>query len=45
MSSGISPSHAAPVHYGALVYPGFQALDLFGPLDLLNLLSHSKPIP
>ncbi|KAF1949215.1 DJ-1/PfpI family protein [Byssothecium circinans] len=25
-----------PVHFGLLVFPGFQALDVFGPMDVLN---------
>ncbi|KAF2036065.1 class I glutamine amidotransferase-like protein [Setomelanomma holmii] len=28
-----------PTHYGFLVFPHFQALDLFGPADVLNTLS------
>lgn len=28
-----------PVHYGVLIFPGFQALDVFGPLDVFNSLS------
>lgn len=28
-----------PTHFGALIFPHFQALDLIGPLDLLNSLS------
>ena len=28
-----------PTHYAALVYPHYQAIDLFGPLDLFNSLS------
>ncbi|KAG9186407.1 hypothetical protein G6011_02963 [Alternaria panax] len=28
-----------PIHYGVLLFPGFQALDVFGPLDILNSLS------
>lgn len=27
------------VHYGVLLFPGFQALDVFGPLDVFNSLS------
>ncbi|KAF2127204.1 class I glutamine amidotransferase-like protein, partial [Dothidotthia symphoricarpi CBS 119687] len=27
-----------PVHYGVLLFPGFQALDVFGPLDVFNSL-------
>ncbi|KAH9875288.1 hypothetical protein J1614_004779 [Plenodomus biglobosus] len=25
-----------PTHFGLLVFPGFQALDVFGPMDVLN---------
>jgi putative intracellular protease/amidase len=28
-----------PVHYGVILFPGFQALDVFGPLDVFNSLS------
>lgn len=34
-----------PVHYGVLLFPGFQALDAFGPLDIINLLSMLYPFP
>ncbi|KAH7357628.1 class I glutamine amidotransferase-like protein, partial [Pyrenochaeta sp. MPI-SDFR-AT-0127] len=27
------------VHYGVLLFPGFQALDVFGPLDVFNSLA------
>jgi transcriptional regulator GlxA family with amidase domain len=37
-----STRSALPVHYGLLIFPGFQALDAFGPIDLLNLLSHTE---
>jgi transcriptional regulator GlxA family with amidase domain len=30
--------------YGVIVYPGFQALDVFGPLDALNSLSLAYPM-
>jgi transcriptional regulator GlxA family with amidase domain len=30
---------SSPVHYGVLLFPGFQALDVFGPLDVFNSLS------
>ncbi|KAI5851203.1 class I glutamine amidotransferase-like protein [Morchella snyderi] len=30
-----------PTKFGIVVYPGFQALDVFGPLDILNTLSES----
>jgi transcriptional regulator GlxA family with amidase domain len=28
-----------PIHYGVVLFPGFQALDVFGPLDVFNSLS------
>lgn len=28
-----------PIHYGILLFPGFQALDVFGPLDVFNSLA------
>ncbi|EKG18532.1 DJ-1/PfpIfamilyprotein [Macrophomina phaseolina MS6] len=30
-----------PLNYGMLLFPAFQALDVFGPLDALNILSWS----
>ncbi|KAJ0106980.1 hypothetical protein J7T55_011075 [Diaporthe amygdali] len=30
-----------PVNFGVIVFPAFQQLDLFGPLDALSLLSRS----
>ncbi|TFK74561.1 DJ-1/PfpI family protein [Pluteus cervinus] len=32
-----------PTHFGVLLFPGFQALDVFGPLDALNILSNTNP--
>jgi transcriptional regulator GlxA family with amidase domain len=32
----ISNTTKLPTHFGALIFPGFQALDLYGPIDLLN---------
>lgn len=34
----------APVHYGVVLYPGFQLLDVAGPLDILNLLSQNHEL-
>ena len=34
----------APTRYGYVLFPGFQALDVFGPLDALNTLSWSHNI-
>lgn len=33
-----------PTRYGIILFPGFQALDVFGPLDALNTLSWSHKI-
>ncbi|KAF8995484.1 class I glutamine amidotransferase-like protein [Cyathus striatus] len=33
------PANSTPVNYGVLLFPAFQALDVFGPLDALNMLS------
>lgn len=30
--------------YGVALFPGFQALDVFGPLDVLNFLSKTVPL-
>ena len=30
-------------HYALTLFPGFQALDVFGPIDTLNFLSQSHP--
>ncbi|KAI0133876.1 ThiJ/PfpI family protein [Xylariales sp. AK1849] len=37
-------TETTPLKYGVVVFRGFQALDVFGPLDILNLLSASKPL-
>lgn len=34
-------NESTPVNYGIIVFPAFQALDVFGPLDALNMLSLS----
>ncbi|KAI0883735.1 class I glutamine amidotransferase-like protein [Annulohypoxylon maeteangense] len=33
-----------PTRFAVALYPGFQALDVFGPLDILNLLSKRTPL-
>ncbi len=33
-----------PTRYGCMLFPGFQAIDVFGPLDALNTLSWSHNI-
>lgn len=33
-----------PTHYAVVLYPGFQLLDVAGPLDILNLLSLNNDI-
>ncbi|KAL2374161.1 DJ-1/PfpI family protein, variant 3 [Blastomyces gilchristii SLH14081] len=35
---------SAPVHYAVLLFPGFQALDAFGPLDILNIVALEQEI-
>jgi transcriptional regulator GlxA family with amidase domain len=32
------------MHYGIVVFPGFEALDAFGPLEFFNLLSNTQPM-
>lgn len=34
----------APTNYGVLLFDGFQTLDAFGPIDVLNMLSRSYPV-
>ncbi|KAG6808957.1 hypothetical protein H0H92_002244 [Tricholoma furcatifolium] len=34
-----------PLNFGVILYPGFQALDVFGPLDALNTLALISPHP
>ncbi|KAK7457163.1 hypothetical protein VKT23_010463 [Stygiomarasmius scandens] len=34
-----STNTTLPVNFGLVLYPAFQALDVFGPLDALNILS------
>ncbi|KAF9256051.1 class I glutamine amidotransferase-like protein [Marasmius fiardii PR-910] len=33
-----------PVEFGVVLFPAFQALDVFGPLDALNMLSYKYPM-
>lgn len=35
---------SSPLSIGMLLFPGFQALDVFGPLDVINLLARTHPI-
>lgn len=37
-------TRSLPVNYGVLLFPGFQALDVFGPLDALNILAQERPL-
>ncbi|KAK0245391.1 class I glutamine amidotransferase-like protein [Armillaria nabsnona] len=37
-------NESVPVNYGIVVFPTFQALDVFGPLDALNMLSFAYPL-
>ncbi|KAG6917538.1 hypothetical protein DXG01_002173 [Tephrocybe rancida] len=38
------PKGPVPVSFGLVVFPGFQALDAFGPIDALNTLSLMFPL-
>ncbi|KAK2734697.1 hypothetical protein FQN57_001467 [Myotisia sp. PD_48] len=38
----MSDTSPLPCNYGVVLFPAFQALDAFGPLDALNLLSLQK---
>jgi transcriptional regulator GlxA family with amidase domain len=40
---GAPPADSVPLNFGLVVYPGFQALDVFGPIDALNVLSMHYP--
>ncbi|KAF8970844.1 DJ-1/PfpI family protein [Flammula alnicola] len=44
LPSSASPIEEVPLTYGVIVYPGYQALDIFGPLDALNSLSLGYPL-
>ncbi|KAJ6605118.1 class I glutamine amidotransferase-like protein [Mycena sp. CBHHK59/15] len=35
---------SVPVSFGVVLFPAFQALDVFGPLDALNLLAFQYPV-
>ncbi|KAF2131087.1 DJ-1/PfpI family protein [Dothidotthia symphoricarpi CBS 119687] len=35
----LSNTTTLPTHFAALVFPRYQAIDLFGPLDILNTIS------
>ncbi|KAF5338031.1 hypothetical protein D9758_014264 [Tetrapyrgos nigripes] len=39
-----SSEGSLPVNFGVVIFPTFQALDVFGPLDALNVLSRSHHI-
>jgi len=44
MANSSKPDAATiPLHFGVIVFPGFQALDAFGPLDIFNTLALLKP--
>ncbi|KAF5025318.1 hypothetical protein F66182_2603 [Fusarium sp. NRRL 66182] len=40
----ITLSMSAPTKYAVALFPGFQALDVFGPLDTLNFMSKRQPL-
>jgi putative intracellular protease/amidase len=33
-----------PTKFGVVLFPGFQSLDVFGPVDILNFLSKTRPL-
>ena len=35
-------SENAPLRLGAILYPGFEMLDLFGPLEMFSILGREK---
>ncbi|OHE97899.1 DJ-1/PfpI family protein [Colletotrichum orchidophilum] len=39
--NGERAAEGKPVNFGVVVFPAFQSLDVFGPLDALNLLARS----
>ncbi|KAF7529308.1 hypothetical protein PCG10_008018 [Penicillium crustosum] len=39
-----SPDKSTPLRVGVLLFPGFQALDVFGPMDCINVLSWSHSV-
>lgn len=43
MTEAARPRHP-PVNYGMVLYPGFQVLDVFGPLSALEMLSRDHQL-
>lgn len=39
-----SPDKSTPLRVGVLLFPGFQALDVFGPMDCINVLSWTHSV-
>ncbi|KAF1986736.1 class I glutamine amidotransferase-like protein [Aulographum hederae CBS 113979] len=37
-------SEKVPLNYALILFPGFQALDVFGPLDILNMIAQLIPL-
>ncbi|KAI1408588.1 class I glutamine amidotransferase-like protein [Hypoxylon sp. FL1857] len=44
MSAQDPDSCRPPTRFAVALFPGFQALDVFGPLDILNMLSKQTPL-
>ena len=44
LPAGALPASDVPLRYGIAIFPGFQALDAFGPLDALNTLALNYPL-
>ncbi|KAI5925773.1 class I glutamine amidotransferase-like protein [Camillea tinctor] len=44
LSQQLPPPPPPPTRYAVALFPGFQALDVFGPVDILNMLSKSRSL-
>lgn len=44
MSTQYLEKSGLPTRFAVALFPGFQALDVFGPLDILNLLSKNTSL-
>nr|AJD23173.1 DJ-1/PfpI family protein [Onygena corvina] len=44
LHSSNEPGDGLPTNFGIVLFPEFQALDVFGPLDALNLLSLGRKL-
>lgn len=42
--SSVDAEESPPVNYGMIIFPAFQAIDVFGPLDILTILSWTQTL-